>query len=375
MGLLGNSLPPGLAGFVQQRQLAGQDDMRQMSQAQGLLGMQQAMTQQNQMQKDMELRGLLGQKLQAGDQEGAKQILMQMKPELFASSLVPKPQEAYTLAPGAMRFGPDNKPIASAPVTPKEPAKPQIVQLMEQAGIDPRSPEGMQMLRGALNKSTTHAPAANVRTTVTLPGDNKYIETRRADQAKGFGELEKSAQSAYNQFSTLDRFIQASEKGFAGGAAPILAGTANLMSSFGINIAPERLKDTRIMEQAIGDILGNKMAELGARGLTDKDMEILRQNLPRVEIDKTSRVAVANVLKKSAASTLAEYENARNEEAKNFPELAGRSATPAWFKDYQKNTQRYGNAPAGPQPGTIKDGYRFKGGNPADKNNWEKVNG
>ena len=24
-------------------------------------------------------------------------------------------------------------------------------------------------------------------------------------------------------------------------------------------------------------------------------------------------------------------------------------------------------------PGTIKDGYRFKGGNPADKNNWEKV--
>jgi hypothetical protein len=26
-----------------------------------------------------------------------------------------------------------------------------------------------------------------------------------------------------------------------------------------------------------------------------------------------------------------------------------------------------------PQVGTIKDGYRFKGGNPADKNNWEKV--
>jgi hypothetical protein len=26
-----------------------------------------------------------------------------------------------------------------------------------------------------------------------------------------------------------------------------------------------------------------------------------------------------------------------------------------------------------PAVGTVKDGYKFKGGNPADKNNWEKV--
>jgi len=370
---------------------------------QGMLGIQQAMTQQQEAQKTQQLKGLLGQRLQDGDMAGVNGILMQLDPVGAAKGMQPKPpkwQETRLKKPdGTVEVGyvDMNSPTPEATfrargvepvrmdnvngafVNPYQPPSTPIPSPTNPFNVAPDGKGGFTLVPNQpvqefkLKQAATGA-SKNV-TNVNMPGDNQYINARRGDQAKAFGELEKSAQSAYNQYSTLDRFIQASEKGFSGGAAPLLTGTTNLLSSFGINIAPEKLKDTRIMEQAIGDILGNKMVELGARGLTDKDMEILRQNLPRVEIDKTSRVAVANVLKKSASSTLREYENARSEEAKNFPELAARSPTPAWLQDYRKNPQRFGNAPSGPESGVIKDGYRFKGGNPADKNNWEKVNG
>jgi hypothetical protein len=115
---------PGLNGLLAQRQFAQQEQNGQLGQMQGLLGLQSAMTQQGQAQKDMELRGLLGQRLQAGDQEGAKQVLMQMKPELFAQNLIPKAPEYKDLGD---RIGiiQDGQIIGSLPkgVTPDTRAK------------------------------------------------------------------------------------------------------------------------------------------------------------------------------------------------------------------------------------------------------------
>lgn len=88
-GLLGG-LPPGLRGYQAQRQFDMQEQNQQLGQATGLLNMRNAVAQQQQQQKDMEFKGLLGEKLRMGDMEGAKGLMMQYKPELFAKSLVPQ---------------------------------------------------------------------------------------------------------------------------------------------------------------------------------------------------------------------------------------------------------------------------------------------
>lgn len=53
----------------------------------------------------------------------------------------------------------------------------------------------------------------------------------------------------------------------------------------------------------------------------------------------------------------------------------GRWVTPPASGIQGGGDQNLAAAGNGPQPGVIEDGYRFKGGNPADPNSWEQVQG
>lgn len=179
--------------------------------------------------------------------------------------------------------------------------------------------------------ATQAAPQLGV-TKPPVKGEEDYMKGRISLDLETLKQLEKSANSSFNQIKTLDRFIESSKKGFSGGVAPLISGVSNMLSSFGYT--SEQLQNTVMMEQAIGDILGNKMAELGARGLTDQDMKILREALPRVATDANARIQVAEVLKKNHEAILSEYANARQEEARIYPDVASKVRNPAWYKEY-----------------------------------------
>jgi hypothetical protein len=73
--------------------------------------------------------------------------------------------------------------------------------------------------------------------------------------------------------------------------------------------------------------------------------------------------------KKSAGALLEVLKDFRNSKAKKLP-IPGIHDRKTWAAEAQPQQQQ---APSGgPQPGTTMQGYRFKGGNPADRNNWEK---
>src|SRR3990167_1665682 len=85
-----------------------------------------------------------------------------------------KPQEGYTLGPGAQRFGPDNKPLAQAPFKPPEPDK--------DAGAwsDPYELNGAQVQKnsrtGEVRTAVPPPPVTNVQTQTS--GRQRFLPIR-----------------------------------------------------------------------------------------------------------------------------------------------------------------------------------------------------
>ena len=238
--------------------------------------------------------------------------------------------EEYTLSPGEVRYRGGEQIASVAEAAPQEPGAVQALRIRAaEAGLQPNTPAYVEFMKAGGSGS-----GVNV-TNVMAPGENKYVETRAAQQAATMGELEKSAESAYRANQALSRFVASSAAGDAGGAQPLITGVKSFLSSFGFD--PAGLTDTAIMQQAVGDILGAKMAELGARGLTDKDMQVLRDALPQVNTSHEARVAVADIIKKANENTLREYDTQVQYEEQTYPEMNFRR--PSWAAGLREQLQ------------------------------------
>ena len=209
---------------------------------------------------------------------------------------------------------------------------------------------------GGVSHTNTNVAGPLVSNTVnpTL-GGGKYADARGTAQAEAFQKLEDSANSAFQSNQMLDSFVAASPNADAGGAEPVISAIKNFMTSFGI--PSESLTSTAIMEQAIGGILGQKMAELGARGLTDKDMEVLKSSLPRINTDHKARLEVAAILRKQNDFVISQYSQDVENENERYPNQNFRR--PPWLENYDPNA-----APVAPAASTSNTLNYDSNGNP-----------
>lgn len=269
------------------------------------------------------------QMLNAGDIRG---VYAQMPNKSAASmaqigALVAKEKpQPFNLSPGATRYTGEGVPVVTAPTADQD----------KGTWSDPYSLGGATVQKhsvtGQIRAAVPRPPITNVSTTVNA-GDKKYSEERSKNAAQRMDTLEKSAESAHKSMLAMDRFLASSPTGMQGNVQPILTGVQNFLATFGYE--SKNLTSVRQMEQAIGDVLQNKMAELGARGLTDRDMEILRNALPRVNIDRASRENVARIVKKGNQAAINEYMAQRDEERRIYPDIAKNIPEPAWLKQYK----------------------------------------
>ena len=189
---------------------------------------------------------------------------------------------------------------------------------------------------------------------------------------KTFGTMyEEGAQAGQDlyQIARLRDLLQQSGSGLA----PALT---NVAASFGLNLGEGA--DAGQAAKAIISYLTPRMRVPGTGASSDRDVSLFQQALPSL-----LNTPQGNQLILQTMQGLAEYKRAQGDIAGQvvMGEMDPREAAKAiralpdpfaQFKAAQQGQQQP-QASGAPAVGFEKDGYRFKGGNPADPGSWEKL--
>lgn len=258
-------------------------------------------------------------------------------------------------------------------------------------------PGAAQMMEGAKLRMPTNVPAgsyqqgANGQLTY-MPDPNKVAEM--ALKQKEFGLTNEKTTQELQDKALAQREKQSSAiselRNITSGMQRLSTNVDELLNHPGLpsntgltgaaklyNLTPEGRDASILLEgiksKLVVDILrdlkaSSKNGASGFGALSDPEGKILEtyiENLNRAQTLPAMQKALTN-LKTFSQNAISKYNEAyKNTYGGTLPELAG--ATPT-----EQSTAPTGGAPA---TGTVKGGYMFKGGNPADKASWIPVPG
>ena len=236
----------------------------------------------------------------------------------------PDPQGAIMAGAGSPY--PEAQRVAAAMMeTSAKPQKPVVVG----KGGALVSQQGQELYR-----SPYTGPETDVN--ITMPGSDKFADEWAKLEVGNYGEHLKAAESAAVNKPAMQRFLASSDLASEGTIQPLFSFVKGVGTSFGLDF--ESLTAENIGNQANSEILSRFMRELGARGLTDQDMKILRESLPKMTQSKEARESVANIMLKSYDKQLETFSHRFNVMATK-PEVSHMAYKPSWLTAWEKQKE------------------------------------
>lgn len=239
------------------------------------------------------------------------------------------------------------------------------------SGIPTTDPR-IKQFDAMITKETTHAPAASTQVNVSQSTEKKYGEAFGGKIADRDVAMLDVAAKAPDLAANANRVLSILSQGnvFTGSAADIKLNMARALNLAGAGndekIANTEMLVSGLARQTLGAV---KSSGLGTgQGFTDKDLQFLQDaEGGRITLNAQTIQRLAELSHSAADKSATAWNKRVKEIPKSATEGTGLSTEPIVVP------KRLGAAPAAPAAGTVQNGYRFKGGDPAVAANWEKL--
>lgn len=151
-------------------------------------------------------------------------------------------------------------------------------------------------------------------TKVTLPGQDKGFDALASAAVKNFEKRAEGAQGAIDMMTNLDQMLTLDKDGklVSGPLAEPALFLQGIARSVGLDIGKENLADAqtyRAMASHVAQAYINTL-QGGARGITEKEAQIIMQSVPQLQQSPEARAQVAKILRDVARRKVEDFKKA-----------------------------------------------------------------
>ena len=138
---------------------------------------------------------------------------------------------------------------------------------------------------------------------------------------KDLAQQNTAVRGAEGIINKLDQMTASTAKGtFTGGLAPGAVGAAQFLQTFGINVDPNTVANTRAFQAASNQLVLDFMsANGGARGFTEKETAILQDAFPKIVDSPQARMQITTLLRNRAQETINNYNQTLDQYKTTYP--------------------------------------------------------